>query len=325
MSEIQSYFGNIKNSVTSVFEGMAVTMSWMFREPMTTQYPYHPSKPDVKLGGPETLPDRYRGLLEVDMDICTACLACERSCPIDCIKIDVEKVRMSEDETDKPVRAMTRFDIDMAKCMYCGLCSEPCPTNAIRHTKEFESTVAHLEHLTARFVAEEEPVVPFKVKKGADYDSTDHGTIAHTIYTDREWDLGPIDFPDLPRKSKKKKDDTPPDWFSRPLSERAQSAKNVSVPQLAQILEDSMAGTDCGACEYPTCKEYSVAIANDQCGETWRCEPGGADAQIEAGQIMAVFQGLNPEKAKEDKAAAVAAAAAAPVETPAEVPAAEEG
>ena len=59
----------------------------------------------------DTLPFRYRGILEVDLDICTACLACERACPIDCIVIDAEK--------DKPAGGlvMTRFDIDMAKCM----------------------------------------------------------------------------------------------------------------------------------------------------------------------------------------------------------------
>jgi ferredoxin len=73
----------------------------------------------------DTLPFRYRGILEVDLEICTACLACERACPIDCIVIDAEK--------DKAAGGlvMTRFDIDMAKCMYCGLCSEPCPTGAI--------------------------------------------------------------------------------------------------------------------------------------------------------------------------------------------------
>ena len=38
-----------------------------------------------------TLPARYRGFLEVDMDICTACQACERACPIDVIAIDIEK------------------------------------------------------------------------------------------------------------------------------------------------------------------------------------------------------------------------------------------
>ena len=302
MGQVQSYFMNIVRSAVTVREGMAVTMSWMFREPSTIQYPHHPSKPDVKLGGPETLPDRYRGLLEVDMDICTACLACERACPIDCIKIDVEKVQLSQEEEAKPVRAMTRFDIDMAKCMYCGLCSEPCPTNAIRHTKHFESSVAHLEHLTARFVRHEEPVVPFKVKKGIDFGSLDHGIIAEKLYVDRPWDMGPIEFPAVPRKTKKGPY-VPPDWFSRPLSDLAKKAQGVGVGELQKILEESMAGTDCGACQYPTCHEYSEAIAKGACTETFRCEPGGADAQIEAGQIMAVYKGLDPEQARAEKEA----------------------
>src|SRR5687768_14171737 len=115
---LANYFGNIKESVTSIFEGLAVTMSHMFRAPSTIQYPYHPSDPATKIGGPDTLPDRYRGFLEVDMDICTACLKCEKACPIDCIRIAVEKTQID----GKEVRALTRFDIDLAKCMYCGLC-----------------------------------------------------------------------------------------------------------------------------------------------------------------------------------------------------------
>ena len=80
----------------------------------------------------DTLPFRYRGILEVDLEICTGCLACERACPIDCIVIVVDK--------DPQTRQMllSQFDIDIAKCMYCGLCSEPCPTGSIHHTTEFE-------------------------------------------------------------------------------------------------------------------------------------------------------------------------------------------
>jgi len=39
----------------------------------------------------DSLPERYRGFLEVDMSICTACQACERACPINVIAIEIEK------------------------------------------------------------------------------------------------------------------------------------------------------------------------------------------------------------------------------------------
>src|SRR5438876_8730659 len=102
-------------------------------------------------------------MIEVDLEICTACLACERACPIDCIVIDAEK--------DKSVGGlvMTRFDIDMAKCMYCGLCSEPCPTGSIHHTTEFEGADYSLESLIRRFVPE--PIVAYKPKKGPEPDA----------------------------------------------------------------------------------------------------------------------------------------------------------
>jgi len=117
MGALGSYLQDIKDTVTTIFEGMAVTASHFVRRPYTVQYP---DRTPVRVQ--DTLPFRYRGILEVDLEICTGCLACERACPIDCIVIACEK--------DPKTRAMTisQFDIDIAKCMYCGLCSEPCPT-----------------------------------------------------------------------------------------------------------------------------------------------------------------------------------------------------
>jgi NADH-quinone oxidoreductase subunit I/NAD(P)H-quinone oxidoreductase subunit I len=126
-STFGEYFRNILETATTAFEGMAVTCSHFVRKPSTVQYPDR-----TPLRVQDTLPFRYRGILEVDLEICTGCLACERACPIDCIVIDATK--------DKQTKQMllTRFDIDIAKCMYCGLCSEPCPTGSIHHTPEFE-------------------------------------------------------------------------------------------------------------------------------------------------------------------------------------------
>jgi formate hydrogenlyase subunit 6/NADH:ubiquinone oxidoreductase subunit I len=151
------YFRNIKETVATIFEGMSVTFSHFMRRPYTVQYPDR-----IPIRIQDTLPFRYRGILEVDLEICTGCLACERACPIDCIVIDAVK--------DKQTKAMmlNRFDIDIAKCMYCGLCSEPCPTGSIHHTSEFEGADYSLESMLRRFV--KAPVVAYKPKKGPEPD-----------------------------------------------------------------------------------------------------------------------------------------------------------
>ena len=152
LSVITTYLRNILDTATTVFEGMAVTCSHFIRRPSTVQYP---DRVDIRVQ--DTLPFRYRGILEVDLEICTGCLACERACPIDCIVIDAAK--------DKQTKQMMlrRFDIDIAKCMYCGLCSEPCPTGSIHHTPEFEGADFSLESMVRRYV--KEPVVAYKPKK----------------------------------------------------------------------------------------------------------------------------------------------------------------
>lgn len=154
---ITSYIRNIFVTATTVFEGMAVTCSHFVRKPSTVQYPDR-----TELRVQDTLPFRYRGILEVDPEICTACMACERACPIDCIVIDAKK------DQETKVLVMTRFDIDISKCMYCGLCSEPCPTGAIHHTPEFEGADFALESMVRRFIRE--PVVAYKPKKSGEHD-----------------------------------------------------------------------------------------------------------------------------------------------------------
>jgi len=151
------YFSNITSAFTTTFEALSVTFSHLFRKPYTVQYPDR-----IAVRIQDTLPYRYRGILEVDLEICTGCLACERACPIDCIVIEAVK--------DKNTKEMIlrRFDIDIAKCMYCGLCSEPCPTGSIHHTREFEGADYSLESLVKRFVRV--PVAAYKPKKTGEDD-----------------------------------------------------------------------------------------------------------------------------------------------------------
>jgi len=152
-----AYFQHIKEALATIFDGMAVTASHMIRKPYTIQYPDR-----IPVRVQDTLPFRYRGILDVDMEICTGCLACDRACPIDCIAMAIEKNAQTREII------ISQFDIDIAKCMYCGLCSEPCPTGAIHHTTEFEGADYSLESLIRRFIAE--PVVAYKPKKGPEPD-----------------------------------------------------------------------------------------------------------------------------------------------------------
>lgn len=155
--DLAQYIKSISHAANTILEGMAVTFSHLFREPITVQYPEKLEKPVS-----EMLPPRYRGFLEVQMDICTGCKRCERACPIECIGIDLVK----DPNTKKQVIA--RFDIDMGKCMYCGLCVEDCKwesTGAIRHTREFEGAAATLDHLTFRFVPAGTTIAMWKAPK----------------------------------------------------------------------------------------------------------------------------------------------------------------
>lgn len=178
----RGYFGEIVRAIRTIGEGMAITFAELTRSrnnQTTVQYPDRTAVPVS-----EALPERYRGFLEVDLDTCTGCKACERDCPIDVIKIDLEK-----DETG---RYMTRFDIDMGKCMYCNICVESCPvevqaegdaelSKSIRMTREFEAATGAFDSLTFRFIPAGERVPTFKPKKGEVPGSPRRGGIARAV------------------------------------------------------------------------------------------------------------------------------------------------
>jgi NADH-quinone oxidoreductase subunit I len=169
-----AYFQHIKEALATIFDGMAVTASHMIRKPYTIQYPDR-----IPIRVQDTLPFRYRGILDVDLEICTGCLACDRACPIDCIAMAIEKNAQTREIV------ISQFDIDLAKCMYCGLCSEPCPTGAIHHTTEFEGADYSLESLIRRFIAE--PVVAYKPKKGPEPDAEVAGLLERGMKYVDEW------------------------------------------------------------------------------------------------------------------------------------------
>jgi len=276
-----SPLARIIRSSRTVMDGLAVTLSHMFRPPTTIQYPDRIDKPIV-----DTLPERYRGFLEVDLATCTACKACERDCPIGCIVIDLEKVG--------DVRAMTRFDIDMGKCMYCNICVESCPvpnqapgdaeqTKCIRMTREFEAATDDFSTLTFRFIRPGDAVIPFKPKKGVIEPTPERGNIAREV-----------------RKRAQEYNALAARWAEARLygegadevnSEAVVAAREAELapmvkaagddPQKLQdlLFAQALAQTDCGACGYDTCREYAKAIVRGDETDFDKCEPGGARAE----------------------------------------------
>jgi Na+-translocating ferredoxin:NAD+ oxidoreductase RNF subunit RnfB len=93
------------------------------------------------------------------------------------------------------------------------------------------------------------------------------------------------------------------------------------------VLEEAMAGTDCGDCGYPDCFGYSNAIAQGKESSTEKCAPGGADSKAMLETILVTLKtGALPVEAKAEltggaKAEALAAAGAAPAVSEPEVPA----
>lgn len=115
-------FRDIKGSLQPFW----VTLSNMFRRPVTVSYPEQKA----------VLPERYRARLILTRDPdgaerCVACHLCSGVCPVDCIS-------MQAAEAEDGRRYAAWFRINFARCIFCGLCTEACPTLAIQVTADFE-------------------------------------------------------------------------------------------------------------------------------------------------------------------------------------------
>lgn len=146
-----SYFGNIKEAVSSLLQGLQLSFTHLreaekSRKPMgiaedtyfeqqtgivTLQYPKE-SLP---------VPDNGRYRLHNEIEDCIVCDKCAKICPVDCIDIEpvkaVEEIGKTSDGTPKRLYA-AKFDIDMGKCCFCGLCTTVCPTECLTMTKAYD-------------------------------------------------------------------------------------------------------------------------------------------------------------------------------------------
>jgi len=117
---------NLWRDIKGTFEPFWVTLRYLFKKPVTIQYPEEKRTPFP----------RYRARIVLTRDPdggerCVACYLCSAACPVDCIS-------MQAAEGEGGRRYATWFRINFARCIFCGLCAEACPTMAIQMSADYE-------------------------------------------------------------------------------------------------------------------------------------------------------------------------------------------
>ena len=121
--------------LTELVRGLWLTFTYMFRRPVTLNYPYEKGPLSPRFRGEHALRRYPNG-----EERCIACKLCEAVCPALAITIEAEPRADGS-------RRTTRYDIDMTKCIYCGFCQESCPVDAIVEGPNFEFAAETREEL----------------------------------------------------------------------------------------------------------------------------------------------------------------------------------
>ena len=113
--------------------GFATTLKYLFKKPVTINYPEQKMPMFPKYRGKQVLMRDENGL-----EKCVACGLCAVACPADAIYLEAA-------ENDGSVQAGPRYasiyQIHKTRCIFCGYCEEACPVGAIFMGKDYELAV----------------------------------------------------------------------------------------------------------------------------------------------------------------------------------------
>src|SRR5690349_9973955 len=100
--------------LSELVSGLALTFRYMFKEPVTVNYPYEKGPISPRFAG-----DHARRRYPSGEERCFACKLGGAVCPAHATPIEAEP-------RDDGSRRTTRYDIDMTKSIYCGFGQEAC-------------------------------------------------------------------------------------------------------------------------------------------------------------------------------------------------------
>lgn len=144
-STVAQYLLDVFWGAKSVWGSCVTAIPYLFsigelRKEVTEQYP-----DPISSRTADDLPPRSRGFLFNDIDRCTGCKDCVKTCPTECIRVETEP------GADATKTWVSIFDIDFSRCIFCGLCVEVCKPASLNHTKQYEGAVYLLPDMVASF------------------------------------------------------------------------------------------------------------------------------------------------------------------------------
>lgn len=106
-----------------IAKGLTVTIKYLFRHPITTQYPEERLNTSRRIRGNELIWSQEK---------CTGCDTCAETCPQGAIEITTST------NITKNKYVVERYQVDTGYCIQCGLCVEACPYDALHMGYSYE-------------------------------------------------------------------------------------------------------------------------------------------------------------------------------------------